>query len=83
MPPAPCSSGAQSGAIYCYTDYSTRAHLGMVIRIRVPDTTGTGTGTIFYPWVAPVLDLNQDGYGTGIFSHMWITRRVPDTLLPL
>jgi hypothetical protein len=29
---------------------------------------GTGMGTIFYPWVPPVPDLNRDGYGTGIFS---------------
>jgi hypothetical protein len=63
----------------------------MAIRVRVPDTrrvpdptgTGTGTGTIFYPWVAPVPDPNRDGYGTGIFSHPRVTRRVPDTLLPL
>jgi hypothetical protein len=40
----------------------------MAIRVRVPDTrrvpdpTGTGTGTIFYPWVAPVPDLNRDEY---------------------
>jgi hypothetical protein len=45
--------------------------------------SGTGTGTIFYPWVAPVPDPNRDGYGTGIFSHPRVTRRVPDTLLPL
>jgi hypothetical protein len=45
--------------------------------------SGTGTGTIFYPWVAPVSDPNRDGYGTGIFSHPWVTRRVPDILLPL
>jgi hypothetical protein len=41
----------------------------MAIRVRVPDPTGTGTGTIFYPRVALVPDPNQDGYGTGIFSH--------------
>jgi hypothetical protein len=23
---------------------------------------GTGTGMIFYPWVAPIPDPNQDGY---------------------
>jgi hypothetical protein len=39
----------------------------MAIRVRVPDLMGTGTGTIFYPWVAPVPDPNQDGYGTDIF----------------
>jgi hypothetical protein len=38
--------------------------LGMAIRVRVPDTrrvpdpTGTGTGTIFYSWVTPVPDPN-------------------------
>jgi hypothetical protein len=47
--------------------------LGMAIRVRVSDTcrvsdlTGTDMGTIFYPQVAPVPDLNRDGYGTGIF----------------
>jgi hypothetical protein len=47
--------------------------VGMAIRVRVPDTrwvldlTGTGTKMIFYPRVAPVLDPNRDGYGTGIF----------------
>jgi hypothetical protein len=35
---------------------------------RVPDLTGTDMGMIFYPWVAPILDPNRDGYGTGIFS---------------
>jgi hypothetical protein len=50
---------------------------------RVPDPIGTGTGTIFYLWVAPVPDLNQDGYETGIFSHPRVTQWVPDTLLPL
>jgi hypothetical protein len=44
---------------------------------------GMGTGTIFYPRVAPVPDPNQDRYGTGIFFHLWVTRRVPNTLLPL
>jgi hypothetical protein len=34
---------------------------------RVPDLTGTGTETIFYPRVAPVPDLNRDGYGMNIF----------------
>jgi hypothetical protein len=61
----------------------------MTIRVRVPDThrvldpMGTSTGTIFYPWVAPVPETNRDGYGTSIFSHPRVTRRVPDTLLPL
>jgi hypothetical protein len=45
--------------------------------------TGTrypsGTGTIFYSWVAPVPDPNRDGY----FFPPAVTRRVPDTLLPL
>jgi hypothetical protein len=63
--------------------------LGITIRVWVPDTrwvpdpTGTGTGMIFYPWVAPVPDLNRDEYGTGIFFHPRVTRRVADTLLPL
>jgi hypothetical protein len=35
---------------------------------RVPDPTGTGMGTIFYPRVAPVPNPNQDGYRAGIFS---------------
>jgi hypothetical protein len=61
----------------------------MAIRVRVPDTRrvpdpmGMGTGMIFYPWVAPVSDPNRDGYGTDIFFHPRVTRRVPDTLLPL
>jgi hypothetical protein len=61
----------------------------MAIRLRVPDirrvsdSMGTGTGMIFYPRVASVLDPNRDGYGTGIFSHPWVTRRIPDTLLAL
>jgi hypothetical protein len=63
--------------------------LGMAIWVwvpdtrRVPDPTGTGMGMIFYPWVAPVPNPNRDRYGTGIFSHPWVTRWVPDTLLPL
>jgi hypothetical protein len=61
----------------------------MAIRVRVPDIrrvldlTSMGTRIIFYPRVAPVSNLNRDGYGTGIFSHPRITRQVPDTLLPL
>jgi hypothetical protein len=64
-------------------------HAGMAIQVwvpdtrRVPDTTGTGMGTIFYPWVAPVPDPNRDGYGTGIFFHLRVSRRIPNTLLPL
>jgi hypothetical protein len=46
--------------------------VGMAIQVWVPDTRQvldpTGTGMIFYPQVAPVPDLNQDGYETGIFS---------------
>jgi hypothetical protein len=53
------------------------------IWVRVPDPTGTGTGMIFYPWVAPMPDPNRDRYGTGIFSHPRVTRWVSDTLLPL
>jgi hypothetical protein len=47
--------------------------LGMVIQVRVlgtrwvPDPMGSGTGMIFYPWVAPVSDPNLDGYEVGIF----------------
>jgi hypothetical protein len=63
--------------------------IGMTIWVRVPDTcrvpdpTGMDTGVIFYPWMTSVPDSNRDGYGTGIFSHSRVTRRVPDTLLPL
>jgi hypothetical protein len=42
-----------------------------------------GTGMIFYLCVAPVPDSNRNGYETNIFFHPWITRRIPDTLLPL
>jgi hypothetical protein len=59
------------------------SRVGMAIRVRVPDPMGTGTGMIFYLWVAPVPDPNRDGYETGIFSHPRVIRRVPDTLLPL
>jgi hypothetical protein len=59
----------------------------MTIWVRVPDIRRvpdpTGTGMIFYPRVAPVSDPNQDGYGTSIFFHPRVIRRVPDTLLPL
>jgi hypothetical protein len=41
--------------------------VGMSIRVRVPDPTGTGTRIIFYLRVAPVPDPNRDGYGTSIF----------------
>jgi hypothetical protein len=54
---------------------------GMAIQVRVPDLTSTGTGMIFYLRVAPVPDPNWDEYRTGIFPHLWVTRRVPDTLL--
>jgi hypothetical protein len=63
--------------------------LGMAIWVRVSDThwlsdsTGMGRGMNFYPRVSLVPDSNRDGYGTGIFSHTWVTRRVPDNLLPL
>jgi hypothetical protein len=48
--------------------------VGMAIQVRVPDPTGMVTGMIFYPHVAPVPDLNRDGYMTSIFSHTWVTR---------
>jgi hypothetical protein len=57
--------------------------LGMTIRLRVSDPSGTDTRMIFYPWVTPVPDPNRDGYGTSTFFHPQVTRRVPDTLLPL
>jgi hypothetical protein len=63
--------------------------LGMAIRVRVPDIhrvpdpMGIDTGMIFYPRVALVPDLNWDEYETGIFFHLRIIWRVPDTLLPL
>jgi hypothetical protein len=47
------------------------SYIGMAIRVRVPDPTGTRT--IFYPWVALVPDPNRDGY----FSHPRVTRRYP------
>jgi hypothetical protein len=56
---------------------------GHVTTVNRDDNSGTGTGAIFYMRVAPVPDPNRDGYGTGIFSHPRVTRRVPDTLLPL
>jgi hypothetical protein len=45
---------------------------------RVPDPTGLGKGTIFDLRVALVPDPNRDGYGEGIFSHLWVTHRVPE-----
>jgi hypothetical protein len=54
--------------------------------IRYPPGTrpdGYGYGKKNYQRVAPVPDLNQDGYGTGIFFHPWVTQQVPDTLLSL
>jgi hypothetical protein len=44
---------------------------------------GTSTGMILYLRVAPVPDPNRNGYGTCIFSHPRVTRRVSDTLLLL
>jgi hypothetical protein len=55
--------------------------VGLGMAIRVPDLTDTGT--IFYPQVALVPDLNRDGYETGIFFHPRVARWVPDTLLLL
>jgi hypothetical protein len=54
----------------------------MAIR-RVPDPMGMDMEMIFYPRVVYVPDPNRDGYGTGIFFHLWVTQWVPDTLLPL
>jgi hypothetical protein len=48
---------------------------------RVPDPIGMGTGTIFYSRVAPVPDPNRDGYGTSIFSHPRVTRRLPTAII--
>jgi hypothetical protein len=58
---------------------------GHVTTVNRDDNSGTstGTGAIFYLRVAPVPDPNRDGYGTDIFSHPRVTRRVLDTLLPL
>jgi hypothetical protein len=47
------------------------------------DLTGSGTGMIFYPRVAPILYPNRDGYGADIFFHPRVTRWVPNTLLPV
>jgi hypothetical protein len=63
--------------------------VGMVIWVRITDIRrvsnlmGMGMGTIFYSWVVSVSDLNRDGYETDIFFHPWITRWIPDILLPL
>jgi hypothetical protein len=57
----------------------SREEVGMTIRVQVPSTrqvtdpTGSGTGTIFYPQVAPVPDPNRDRYGMGIFFQPWVT----------
>jgi hypothetical protein len=50
---------------------------------QVPDPTGTDIEIIFYLCVTPVPDPNRDEYETGIFSHPWVTWRVPNTLLSL
>jgi hypothetical protein len=50
---------------------------------RVYDLTDTDMKTIFYSQVAPVSDPNRDGYVTCIFSYLRVTRRIPNTLLPL
>jgi hypothetical protein len=50
----------------------------MTIQVRLPDTRRVSdpidmdTGMIFYLRVAPVPDLNQDGYKMDIFSHPWV-----------
>jgi hypothetical protein len=50
---------------------------------RVSDLTDMDMEMIFYLCVTPVSDSNQDGYGMSIFFYPRVTRRVPDTLLPL
>jgi hypothetical protein len=65
-------------------DRSRVGNLGMALDTRwVFNSTGMSMGMIFYLWVTPVLDLNRDGYGTSIFSHSRIIRRIPDSLLSL
>jgi hypothetical protein len=48
-------------------------HLWMAIQVWIPDPMGMGMKIIFYPRVAPVLNPNQDGYVTDIFSHPRVT----------
>jgi hypothetical protein len=69
------------GVIAAGTEKNGSATIGVGTNRDV--NSGTGTGMIFYPQVAPVPDPNRDGYGTDIFFHPRVTRRVPDTLLPL
>jgi hypothetical protein len=45
------------------------------------DPMGIGYGDNFLS--IGIHDPNRDGYETSIFSHPRVTRRVPDTLLPL
>jgi hypothetical protein len=52
-------------------------------RSRMRRDGNLGTGTIFYPRMTLVPDVNRDGYGMNIFFHPRITQQVPDTLLPL
>jgi hypothetical protein len=55
----------------------------MAIQVRVPNLMELGTEMIFYLQLAHIPDPNRDGYGVDIFFHPRVTRRVPDTLLPL
>jgi hypothetical protein len=63
--------------------------VGITIQVQISDTCriynpmDIGMRTIFYLRMAPVPESNRDGYGTDIFSHPRVIRRVPDTLLPL
>jgi hypothetical protein len=83
------SWGMKSGYFKCSSRLRCSVSLGMAIQVwvsdnrRVPDLMDTGMCMIFYSWVAPVPNLNWDGYRTNIFFHPWVTWRVPDTLLPL
>jgi hypothetical protein len=37
-------------------------------------------GKKIYPWVVSVPDLKQNGYITGNFFRLWVTRRVPEKI---
>jgi hypothetical protein len=48
---------------------------------RVPNPTGTGTGTIFYPWVALIPDPNRDGYFFPPAGNPTGTRYIPTAII--